>query len=340
LQFSVSGLTRPVESAKVRLYVTNASNQDSALYLVGNTYKDTATPWTELGLNWNNAPAIGATPLSSASTTPANSWVEFDVTAALNGNGTYSFGIRTPATNDVRYSSKEAASNRPELVIQQADPPALDNFVPTKGQVGIEVTISGSGFAGATGVTFGGVAASSFTVDSDTQIRAIVPAGAAQGKISVTTAAGTTTSVTEFELTPLPPTVGGFAPARGKAGTQVTISGSGFAGVTGVTFGGVAASSFTVDSDTQIRAIVPASAVTGSIGVANSAGTASSAASFEVLPATAPSQRTYVPLATRDGTAASLSSARASAKALYSPLVGDWRSVGSPRTFICTFDLT
>jgi hypothetical protein len=50
-------------------------------------------------------------------------------------------------------------------------------------------------------------------------------------------------------------------------GTQVNISGGGFAGATKVTFGGVAASSFTVVSPALIQATVPASAVTGKVGV-------------------------------------------------------------------------
>ncbi len=42
---------------------------------------------------------------------------------------------------------------------------------------GYPVVITGRDFAGATGVTFGGAPASTFTVDSDTQITAVAPAG-------------------------------------------------------------------------------------------------------------------------------------------------------------------
>jgi hypothetical protein len=47
------------------------------------------------------------------------------------------------------------------------------------------VTITGTNFIGATALTFGGVAASSFAVVSATSITAIVPAGAAAGPVSV-----------------------------------------------------------------------------------------------------------------------------------------------------------
>lgn len=54
------------------------------------------------------------------------------------------------------------------------------------------------------------------------------------------------------------PTVSGLTPTSGPAGTEVTITGSGFEGATGVFFGGVAATAFTVVSDATITAIAPA----------------------------------------------------------------------------------
>jgi hypothetical protein len=79
--------------------------------------------------------------------------------------------------------------------------PSITSFSPTSGSVGTTVTITGKGFAGATTVTFKGVPAF-FTVVSDTQITATVPSGAKNGPIGVTTPVGSTTSATNFRVTP------------------------------------------------------------------------------------------------------------------------------------------
>jgi hypothetical protein len=62
------------------------------------------------------------------------------------------------------------------------------------------VTITGNYFLGATVVSFGGTAATSFTVNSDTQITATVGSGTT-GRITITTPSGTGTSSTDFTFT-------------------------------------------------------------------------------------------------------------------------------------------
>ena len=76
---------------------------------------------------------------------------------------------------------------------------SFTTFSPTSGSVGTPVTITGAYLTGTTKVTFGGVSAS-FTVNSDTQITAIVPTGAKTGKIGITTNGVTVTSTTSFTV--------------------------------------------------------------------------------------------------------------------------------------------
>jgi hypothetical protein len=62
---------------------------------------------------------------------------------------------------------------------------SISSLVPSSGTVGTTVVISGSGFTGATGVSFNGTSATNFTVNSNSQITATVPAGATTGAITV-----------------------------------------------------------------------------------------------------------------------------------------------------------
>jgi MBG domain (YGX type)/YDG domain/FG-GAP-like repeat/Secretion system C-terminal sorting domain/IPT/TIG domain/FG-GAP repeat len=149
-------------------------------------------------------------------------------------------------------------------------PPAISSFSPTSGVFGSTVTIKGDYFKGATAVSFGGLAADTFTVVSDTSITAIVATGSS-GNVSVTTPRGTA-SLAGFVFYPAPE-INLFSPTSGITGTTITIAGTGLTGASVVTFGGTAATSFTVISDTSITAIV-ASGTSGSIEVTTPGGTA------------------------------------------------------------------
>jgi hypothetical protein len=208
-----------------------------------------------------------------------------------------------PGTNKILLGQIVIGTNSVNDAVQKASlrmtgaplpVPTITNFAPISGGAGTPVVITGTNFAGATAVAFGGVAATVFTVNSATQITATVPAGAATGKIRVTTPAGFGESAANFTVPAAAlPTVANFAPLSGGAATPVVITGTNFAGATGVAFGGVAATVFTVNSATQIAATVPAGAATGRIRVTTPAGFGDSAADFTVIPA--PAVTTVVP---------------------------------------------
>jgi len=159
--------------------------------------------------------------------------------------------------------------------------PSIGSFNPVSGPVGTLVTLTGSGFTGVTILNFNGVADSTFSVDSDTQISAHVPSGATTGPISVTNLAGSDTSIDDFTVIKTP-TITSFDPMSGPVGTVVRISGSDFTGTTDVSFGGTSASIYAVDNDNQITANVPLGAVSGKITVENAAGVGTSVDNFNV----------------------------------------------------------
>jgi hypothetical protein len=140
--------------------------------------------------------------------------------------------------------------------------PRLTSISPTTGPAsgGTKVTIAGTGFTGATSVSFGATAAN-FTVVSDTTITATSPASAA-GTIDVTVAnagGASAASATDQFTFVLAPSVTSVAPRTGPVGggTEVTITGTNLAAATQVSFGGTPAQ-FWATSDTTITAISPA----------------------------------------------------------------------------------
>jgi uncharacterized repeat protein (TIGR03803 family) len=72
------------------------------------------------------------------------------------------------------------------------------SLVRARGHVGDSAQLLGQGFIGTTSVTFNGVQATSFTVVSDTYLTAVVPSGAGDGRVVVTTPTGTLISNRDF----------------------------------------------------------------------------------------------------------------------------------------------
>jgi hypothetical protein len=129
---------------------------------------------------------------------------------------------------------------------------------------GAIVSITGSGFLGATSVLFGIKSATSFTVRSDTWVVATAPAQAAGVvDVRVTTPSGTSpvTEADRFTYTAAPvPAVTLITPTSGPTagGTVVTVLGSAFRGATDVKFDTTSAMTFKVLSNTALVATSPA----------------------------------------------------------------------------------
>jgi hypothetical protein len=149
--------------------------------------------------------------------------------------------------------------------------PSISSFTPTKATAGGSVTITGSNLGGATAVMFAGTPAP-LVSDTPNSVTATVPAGAADGSISVTTLSGTATSSAIFHLGP---SITSFSPATVSRGGTLVILGSGLGSAKKVTVGGKKAP---VSSKTagQIVVTVPSRSTTGSvtITVASKYGTA------------------------------------------------------------------
>jgi uncharacterized repeat protein (TIGR01451 family) len=163
--------------------------------------------------------------------------------------------------------------------------PIITDFSPALGSVGSQVSIDGINFTSATTVKFGGVTASSTDV-GETQLSAVVPAGATTGPISVTGNSTTYTTSSNFTVTSAMPVIIGVVPLFGVRGATVKINGANFTNLAApaVQFNGVTASYQTPTSTTALTATVPAGATTGYIAVNNNVGVGTSPALFYLQP--------------------------------------------------------
>jgi chitodextrinase len=118
LRFSVSGLSGSAQSAKLRLYAFNGTANGPAVYATG-------TGWTETGLTWANKPPPTSAARDDKGAIAVNTWVEYDVTPFVTGNGTVSFRLAGTSSDGVDFHAREAAANRPELVVTAAGTAAL-----------------------------------------------------------------------------------------------------------------------------------------------------------------------------------------------------------------------
>jgi photosystem II stability/assembly factor-like uncharacterized protein len=116
LKFTVSGVTGTIQSATLRLRVVDAGPDGGSVFSVSNNFAGTSTPWTESGLTWTNAPALGGAALDAGGPVTVNTWIDLDVTSAITGNGTYSLALSGSSNNLVEYSSSEGA-NSPRLIL-------------------------------------------------------------------------------------------------------------------------------------------------------------------------------------------------------------------------------
>ena len=152
IRFPVTGLTGSIQSAKLRLWVgSDATGNGPAVYTTGST-------WSEGSITWSNRTARVGTGTDDKASIPTNSWVEYNVASLVSGNGTYDFVLAGTSTDGINFSSREAATNKPQLVIvtqasgdteNPTDPSSL-SATPTSGA---RVDLSWTGSTDNTAVT-------------------------------------------------------------------------------------------------------------------------------------------------------------------------------------------
>jgi len=119
LRFTVQGLSGSVTAAKLRLRATASTADGPAVF-------GTTTTWSESTVNWNNRPAALGAASADVGAIKSNTWVEWNVTPLVAGNGSVALVLVQPSGAEATYVSREGtASLRPQLVVTFAADPCL-----------------------------------------------------------------------------------------------------------------------------------------------------------------------------------------------------------------------
>jgi acyl-homoserine-lactone acylase len=224
---------------------------------------------------------------SSAASYTVNSPTSITATSPA-GSGTVDVTVITPG-------GTSATSAADQFSYVPAGPaPKVKKVSPKAGPAagGTSVTITGTGFTGATSVDFGSTSAASVTVNSATSITAVSPASSSGSvHVTVTTPNGTSASVGADRFQFQAPTITELSPNSGSVtgGTSVTITGTGFAlgAGTKIQFGSKTVSA-SCSSITTCTAVSPAHKGAGAVkvkaSVAGKHSAASPAAEFTYTP--------------------------------------------------------
>lgn len=124
MRFSITGINgRSVQNAKLRLHNVNSSNAGGKFHQLADVSQ--CGGWSEVsmtGVTWNTAPAASpAVPaLASLGAVTNGSWYEVDITPLITGDGTYCLRVDSTSSDGADYSSREASSFAPQLVVSVA----------------------------------------------------------------------------------------------------------------------------------------------------------------------------------------------------------------------------
>jgi IPT/TIG domain len=274
-------------------YVSNANmtNAQANSTPVVVSWGGSATPPATSGVAPGSGPAAGGTAVTITGTnfTGATAVKFGNVAASFSVNSATSITATSPAgaAGTVDVSVTTPAGTSPVVAADQftyvGGPPTVTGVNPSSGPLagGTSVTVSGTGFAGGTPAVSFGAASAAVTSFTSTSIVVTAPASAAAGSVDVTVTmpAGTSATSAADRFTYAsgggPPAVTGTSPIAGPSagGTPVVITGTNLLGATSVQFGAVAATSYTVNSATQITAVSPAGTTTVDVTVVSPLGT-------------------------------------------------------------------
>jgi hypothetical protein len=112
IQFTVTGVTQPIQTATLRLFTSTDKADNLSVYTTSDTWIESQ----DNGITWTTRPSRDPDLVGTIPSASANEWIDLDVTPVVTGNGTYSFVVATDSTDGLTFSSREG-DNPPQLVL-------------------------------------------------------------------------------------------------------------------------------------------------------------------------------------------------------------------------------
>ncbi|WP_147439205.1 DNRLRE domain-containing protein [Corallococcus sp. CA049B] len=111
LSFDVATGGRTLTGARLRVFATGGGTANAPAV-------HATTNWSGEDFDWTGRPAVAPTPLADKGSVSGGTWVEYDVGAALSGDGRYGFGLLPQSTDGMTFTSMEGPILQwPQLVL-------------------------------------------------------------------------------------------------------------------------------------------------------------------------------------------------------------------------------
>src|SRR3989449_11432080 len=125
IRFSVTGIpsNATIQSATLRLFVVDRSNQSGSIQRVNGS-------WDENTTRWANAPAVGQRVAIIPGAAQQNTWKEANVLPAVTGNGPVEFYNLPGSTDGVGQAARDTPQVPPALVILWSVPTSAPSPTP------------------------------------------------------------------------------------------------------------------------------------------------------------------------------------------------------------------
>jgi myo-inositol-hexaphosphate 3-phosphohydrolase len=178
---------RTIASARLRLHVGDGRHAESDTG--GRIHSISDCSWDELAVTWNTRPAVDGSVLDALGTVAFGDVVELDITAAIAGDGVYCFAMDSLSANGADYTSREAVTGRPELLLVAEAPRATTSTTTTLSTTTTTVLATPT-------TTTSTVPTTTTSTTTTTSITTTVPPTTALPSSTTTTVLPTTTTTT------------------------------------------------------------------------------------------------------------------------------------------------